>query len=233
MATYCNNISQSGLENSTNKFSRNFREFELPGLLAIGTYCTVPAGFIAIVLDVCLLVTFFNHRNLINPFTIHIINIIIIEVSFLCLAGPFVILRYMRRDLFHCHIYCNIYKYLGWTIAAMQLLQHCIICGDRWLALLAPVWYRQDKTIKMGIAATFCMLLYQQVWFLPMFTADAQHPMQFMGGAYCDHYLALPRYWLFVQIVTYFIPYLFLYVSYPALIFLTSKRRTSAKSRKF
>lgn len=219
------NVTQFVYEaNITHPFPLRFQDFKLPRLLAVGSYCAIAIGFVSFLLDVHILVTFHRHRRLITPFTIHIINLIVIEILFLTLAGPFFILRYVDHDLFHSLPVCNVYKFFGWSGGVVQMLQSCVICGDRWLALLAPHWYRKERTVMRGVIVTVVLFLYQQVWFLPVFVVDSSNPLHAMKGAFCDWYVSLPLYWIVVQIATYLLPFFFLCVSYPVLIILAARR---------
>ena len=219
--------------NQTGLFDFMFRDFQLTHALSTGSYCTIVISLFAVVADFQILLTLHQNRNLITPFTVHIINLTIIEIAFICLFGPFYVLRYLHREKFHLLPYCGTYKFCGWVLGALQLLQHGIMCGDRFLALRLPMWYRNGRSIRVSVGLTVGALVYILVWYLPVFIVDANSPLQRTKGIFCDYYVALPFYWFFVQIVTYFLPFLFLCVSYPILmVFACCLKRHSDRTGK-
>lgn len=187
------------------------------------------AKLLAAFLNLSIVITFFKVRRLITPFTIHVVNLIIIDLSSVLTLGPMMIAREFDSIFLHYTPLCALYQYLTWLISALLVLQHTIICVDRWLAVYAPVLYRA-KQVYHGVAATLFVVIYFHAWFLPMFIQDVTWDAA--EGADSGHWLRhlcdapRPRPHLFVALTMIFwIPECFVYVAYPMIFRLIWKRR--------
>ncbi|GAU94534.1 hypothetical protein RvY_06290 [Ramazzottius varieornatus] len=201
-----------------------FHEFQAPKLVAILNITAIVTVLLATCFNIFILTTFAKFPKLLTPFTIHTVNLIIIDILGSLIYAPIHGLRSINRDLFRVTPLCSAHNYLHWVFPALALSQHAIICLDRWLALVAPVYYRQRKTVTSGIVATLCAVVYINAWLLPVFIADYYHEKP--PGEYCDNMRTWPLYRTVVRITTAFIPQGIMYFSYPVLTWLISKRRS-------
>ena len=94
-------------------------------------------------------------------------------------------------------------------------MQNAIICVDRWLAVLHPIWYRTKKK-RYSVYATLTALLYHNLFYLPLWIKDMT--VEISPHDYCDFTRAFPNYQQVVRVLTIFLPEAFLFVSYPILL---------------
>ena len=141
--------------------------------MSVVTYTMVVANVLAVILNAAVLVTFIRRRRqLITPFGIHIFNTTLISLLAALTINPLVLYRSVKGNAFRGNsAMCGVYNYCLYSIFAASFDQNCIICLDRWLALVRPTWYR-TKTIRFGITCALVALLYNQLIFLPLFIAE-------------------------------------------------------------
>ncbi|OWA52089.1 hypothetical protein BV898_16552 [Hypsibius exemplaris] len=169
------------------------RPWEFPLLIKVTTY----GGFILTV-AACLIyleivIAFVRNRNLITPFSIHIVSMVAINLITTAVYDPIMLTRNLSREMFRGNYsLCGLYKYLQWTTMSLSALQHGIICVDRWLAIVLPNWYR-TKTIRFGVFSTVTVVVYQQLWYLPLFLTDVLLP-RIGPDDLCDYTKALLGY---------------------------------------
>ncbi|GAU94749.1 hypothetical protein RvY_06471 [Ramazzottius varieornatus] len=233
MFTFSNfsNISQGVTVNQTAHY--DLESDDVPCMPSLLKHLFTPIGAVAKLFAACLnlsiVFTFFKVRRLITPFTIHVVNLILIDLGSVLTLGPMLIYREYDSTFLHYTPFCALYQYFTWIVTALIVLQHTIICVDRWLALYAPIVYREKK-IYHGVAATIFVIGYFHAWFLPMFVNDVSWDAaeSFESGRWlrrlCD--APRPRPYLFVAITMIFwIPEFFVYCSYPLILHLIRRRR--------
>ena len=141
----------------------NIATFQLPTLIRVTSCGMFVVIIAAILIDIEILLTFVRRPRLITPFSIYVVNVIVINLVTATVYDPIMLQRNLNREWFRGNpSICGTYKYLQWTTISLSALQHCIICGDRWLAVLRPAWYRR-KTVSFGVKAVLVALIYQQV----------------------------------------------------------------------
>ena len=191
-------------------------QFTFPTLIKVTTYIMICIVVTAVLLDLAILITFARHSHrLITPFTVHVVNMTVINLLVGALSEPLMYYRNLDREAFRGNVpLCSAFKYLQWSARSWSSLEHCIICGDRWLALLHPIWYR-SKTVSFGMKATLLAVLYQQTWYLPLFISDVLHVTD---GDLCDFTAALMSYQHVTRATTFLLPQALLFLSYPFLV---------------
>lgn len=136
----------------------------------------------AVIIDIFFITVFIRRPRLVTPFSIHILNLTILELLFILLLQPLDLLHNLDDSVYSRNLAnCAYMKYVQWSSSLVHL-QYAVICLDRWLAILAPLWYR-TKTPLFGVQATLCAVVYQQAWYLPLFIADTVHARP--PGSYC------------------------------------------------
>ena len=194
-------------------------------LVQVPAYVGIALTALAIMVNFAVLLTFSLYpRHLITPFTIHVVNMAIINFINAAVYQPLHLAVTLNRDLFRGNQpFCSTLKYLQWTTIGMTAFQQCVICIDRWLALLRPLWYRQ-KTIRFGLFATLVAFTYHQMWYLPLFIADVAiitvGPRDF-----CYMTKAWPVYESVARIAGLLLPEVILTITYPFLLYLVYKQR--------
>ncbi|OQV24207.1 hypothetical protein BV898_02154 [Hypsibius exemplaris] len=176
-----------------------------PILFQIVSYLRIPVILIGVLANIEILITFIRRPCLITPFTIHILNLAVINLFTAALYEPFAIARYFYREISVGNRgLCGLVKYCQWTTGIMARLQHCLICFDRWLAIIFPIWYRQKK-VSFGVKATLLALLYHHIWYLPLFITDLAQGIV-TPTTDCGFTLVLPQYQTVVRFTTTYIP---------------------------
>ena len=223
METFSLQIDMDTIPGNNSSFTV-YLNFTSPSIFkATITYISLIVIVVAIFLDLCIVFAFLQKPRLLTPFNVHILSLTIQELLCAILVNPLIIQQNLFRDLYMTNpAHCAFQKYIEWTFGSLMLLQHDIICLDRWLALLRPTWYR-TKTARFGVAATFCAVAYQQTWYLPLFVWDTRtvRPV----GTICRVTTALPGYQLAVRVATHFLPELLVFVSYPLLLYRVRRLR--------
>ncbi|OQV12901.1 hypothetical protein BV898_12823 [Hypsibius exemplaris] len=187
------------------------------------TYIALIVIILAVFLDLCIIMAYVRRPRLLTAFNVHILLLTVQELLCAVLANPIVIQQNLSRNVYMTNpAHCSYQKYIEWTFGSLMLLQHDVICLDRWLALLRPSWYR-TKTARFGVTATLCAFVYQQTWYLPLFVAEMMR--EIVPDSICRTTVALPAYQLVVRIATHFLPELFVFLSYPMLLWRVWKLR--------
>ena len=213
---------------SSTGISANFSlDFQLPELMHAASYCGLTLAVLASLINFTILATFLCHpRRLITPFSIHVVNLTFINLLNAAVYQPLMMASNLDRRLVRgAPAYCSALKYLQWTTVGMTALQQCVICMDRWLALLAPLWYR-SKSTAFGVQATLLALLYQQAWYLPLFITDVVTQVPVEPWQICASTTALPAYQLVARVAGLYVPQVVLTASYPCLLYKVLRRRT-------
>lgn len=174
-------------------------------------------GLLAALLNLGIIMTFITHPRLINPFTIHILNLSSIEFLSAITIVPSNAYNYFQGTWLPARTTCNFYVYIAWTVTSLGLSQHFIICTDRFLAVQAPIWYRQRKSVRSGILMTFMAFLWSQAWFLPMFLIDRLSGIPDNGPCHVD-IRGQFVYSIVVQTTLYHVQEAFIYLTYPYII---------------
>ncbi|OWA55707.1 hypothetical protein BV898_20095, partial [Hypsibius exemplaris] len=112
-----------------------------------------------------------NLRRHVTPFTVYVLMNTILEMAMTASVAVTSVPQVIRRGVYLKPSWCDFFKYASWTLPSLLIILHSVICLDRWLALLRPLWYR-TKTIKFGLCATFVGFLYHQLWLVtcPVFS---------------------------------------------------------------
>ncbi|OWA52087.1 hypothetical protein BV898_16550 [Hypsibius exemplaris] len=105
-----------------------------------------------------------RNSRLVTPFSIHIVNMLVINLTGTATYDVILHVRNLNRDIFRgSYALCGAYKYFQWTSRSLPALQHSINCWDRWLAFISPNSYR-TKTIRFGIISAVTIVVYQHLW---------------------------------------------------------------------
>ena len=153
------------------------REFRLPLFIEMITFCGCAVVLVATLFNLAVVVTFARRPRLITTFTVNVLNNSVLGIFAAAVFSPMFLYRNLDREIYRHKGYCAVYKYLNWTLPSMLLMQHVIICKDRWMAILRPVWYRERQSVRMGFVSTGVAFLYVQVWYLPIFVTDTILPL--------------------------------------------------------
>jgi hypothetical protein len=94
----------------------------------------------------------------------------------------------------------------------MTLLQEAVICLDRWCAIVRPLQYWLKRKIKHGFVATFVVLFWFHIWYLPLNILNYYTPMSQRAG--CDG-TTYPNHRSVVSFFVMIIPSVLVYGSYP------------------
>ncbi|OQV12432.1 hypothetical protein BV898_13308 [Hypsibius exemplaris] len=203
--------------------------------LYIASWAGVGITSLACVLNLAILVVFYRGpRRLINPFSIHVINMTIINLLYAAINDPFALANLLHREAYYGNKYfCGAYNFFQWTLQiSMPGHQQLIICFDRWLALLVPVWYR-TKTVKFGMTATLISLAYTLAWYLPIFITDITYTETMVIAypmRYCTYIKTLMGYQLVARFALTYVPRTLLVVLTPGLLYMVWKRRRKVLS---
>ena len=117
---------------------------------------------------------------------------------------------------------CGFFKYTSGTLPSLSILQHTIICLDRWLAIRRPLWYR-TKTVKFGVLATLSAFVYQQALFLPVYIGDITSP----ANQSCTVPQILSTHRVVTRFFTDQLPISFILFSYPMLLLEIWRRKVA------
>ncbi|GAU96018.1 hypothetical protein RvY_07524 [Ramazzottius varieornatus] len=116
-------------------------------VILVASWCVVPVFCAGALLNAAVLLTFLVHANqLINSFSIHIVNLTVLDLAYCLLLSPLILYRNFDESWLHSPATCGFYKYASWTISNLIVWQHLVVSVDRWLAFIVPIWYREKKT---------------------------------------------------------------------------------------
>ncbi|OQV17387.1 hypothetical protein BV898_08492 [Hypsibius exemplaris] len=209
--------SHGNLSNSSIGNIPHYDPMRLRSFVTFNLYVGALTVVLSILFNFYIILAFVRRPRLITSFTIQILNFVIIEFVTLIIEGPLNIATFLNPRLFTLKPFCAIYKFGAWTFPSLALLQQMAIGLDRWLALLAPVWYRQ-KTVAFGVKVTVGLCGSYFLLYLPLFIADVIHTSTVAVGARCDIHRVFVSYQIVVRMITYYLPLFFTYVSYPILL---------------
>ena len=198
----------------------------LPPVFYITVTSILGLGFIVTqTLNIGILTTFYLRRSLVTPFTVHIVNLIIINTVLFFGFVPLVVPRPLFPAWYNNNrTVCSFMQYFTWAVAALNPLQDLIICLDRWLAYLYPIWYRSSRTKYFGITATSIAVIYFHLWYLPLNILNSLMSVEDRRriGCYSTLYLKY-RFILYTAICI--LPQVIVYTSFPLLLVIVWKRR--------
>ncbi|OQV13613.1 hypothetical protein BV898_12156 [Hypsibius exemplaris] len=117
---------------------------------------------------------------------------------------------------------CAIFQYFMWVLQTMQLLQDLVICADRWVAHLVPIWYHKNSSVQKSSLATLVVTIWLHGWHMPLNILNCYTPMEKRFG--CDG-TAYPQYRAIVIAVVSYAPEVLIYGRYPVLLILLWRRR--------
>ncbi|OQV17103.1 hypothetical protein BV898_08819 [Hypsibius exemplaris] len=184
---------------------------------------TAPFVAVNICMNVAIITTFLKRRRLITPFTVNIMALSFIGIIHGLVFYPQVTVRPIFDNWLNQPFSCAVFQYTMWVIPALTLMQDVVICLDRWVALLAPMWYRSDNKLKYSLMATAIVIVWVHVWYLPLNILNFHTPMAARFG--CDSTI-YPVYRLVVGTMVTSIPQLLAYGSYVVLLGLLWRRRS-------
>ena len=189
------------------------------------------AAVIAQLTNVGILATFLFHRHLITPFIIHIVNLIAINTILLFIYIPLVLPRpLMHKFLNENRLACAFMQYAMYGVAFINVLQDLVICCDRWLAYLRPIWYRNKKTKNFGIIGTMIAIAYFHLWYLPLNILNYTMPADVRAVLGCNT-TPYVTYRQIMMLAICYLPAPLLYGSFPMLLMLVRRRRRRQASR--
>ena len=196
--------------------------------LLIASALTIFVSLIAITLNATILLAFRQNRPLINAFTIHILDLTIINLAVgVTLTVFFIPVHNFHEGCLRVRAVCAVYRSLTFLMRYMVMHQHWVICLDRWLALLVPVWYSTEKRTRYAWMSTLFFLFTGLLW--TFIVVGVEFSIALPEGAYCGEPIRtslLPV----VVALTVLVPQGFIYVSNPFLLFLVWKRRNGGGS---
>ena len=196
--------------------------------LLIASALTIFVSLIAIILNATILLAFRQNRPLINAFTIHILDLTIINLAVgVTLTVFFIPVHNFHEGCLRIRAVCAVYRSLTFLMRYMVMHQHWVICLDRWLALLVPVWYSTEKRTRYAWMSTLFFLFTGLLW--TFIVVGVEFSIALPEGAYCGEPIRtslLPV----VVALTVMVPQGFIYVSNPFLLFLVWKRRNGGGS---
>ncbi|OQV12415.1 hypothetical protein BV898_13291 [Hypsibius exemplaris] len=186
--------------------------------LTVLAYISLVVQVAAFLINASIILVYIRRPGLLKPFNVHFFILLIEDVFCGILLGSLQLQKHLLPGAidFTTRAACSYSKYTQWTAASWMLLQHVVICLDRWLALLRPNWYR-TKTIKFGVLAAVFAVTFQMTLYLPLFLTD--YYIVKPAGMDCRITWALPNYQVFVRVVTMYIPQLIIFLSYPLFLF--------------
>ncbi|OQV13614.1 hypothetical protein BV898_12157 [Hypsibius exemplaris] len=183
---------------------------------------TVPLTFLSVALYLGVLMTFLRHPALITPFTVHIMSLSVIGIIHGIGFFPQATARPISGNWLNSPLPCAIFQYFMWVLPTMTLLQDLVICADRWVAYLIPLWYHRHSSVKRGLLATMAVTVWLHGWYMPLNILNYYTPMANRFG--CDG-TAYPKYRSIVIAMVSYAPEVLIYGSYPVLLILLWRRR--------
>ncbi|OWA49809.1 hypothetical protein BV898_14344 [Hypsibius exemplaris] len=169
-----------------------------------------------------------NLRRHVTPFTVYVLMNTILEMAMTASVAVTSVPQVIRRGVYLKPSWCDFFKYASWTLPSLLIILHSVICLDRWLALLRPLWYR-TKTIKFGLCATFVGFLYHQLWYLPAFIIDSLKERR--PNQTCDTAITAITYRAVVKVFTDVLPEAAIVCSYPFLLYRVWRRGAARREQ--
>ncbi|OQV24164.1 hypothetical protein BV898_02114 [Hypsibius exemplaris] len=210
--------------NSTRTGSALLMLVLLPKVPISLSYCGFAINAVAGLLNLFIMVVFLRCPRLITAFTVHVVSMTATNLGVCVMQFMLLVINVNTVVMFEGRVFCGFFKYFIWTMTSINALQQCVLCADRWLAVLWPFWYR-NKSVSSGVKTSLAVFVVQQSIFLPLFVADMlKMKAQDTPRNYCVT-TAWSSYQLVVRNVTFLAPEGFLIVNYPLLLGLIWKRR--------
>ncbi|OQV24789.1 hypothetical protein BV898_01379 [Hypsibius exemplaris] len=217
------NVATSKLANTTGNATLPIRP-PIPLFRVIAAYGCWVLVAAALLLDLLIVVASLRRPSLRKPFNVHFLILFVEDIVCALLIEPLVMMFNLFPTAldFTSRASCAYSKYAQWTVGSWMLLQHVVICFDRWAALLWPNWYR-TRTVTWSVGAALLSITFQQLLYLPLFWTDflIERP----AGTECRYTISNGRYLAFVRLVTMWVPQGILFISYPVLMALIWWRR--------
>ncbi|OQV20008.1 hypothetical protein BV898_06012 [Hypsibius exemplaris] len=214
----------------SNKTNITRKGLEKPLACLSDTTYEIIAGFTAplTVFGICIylriLWTFHRHPRLINHFTVHIISLSIINILNSLAYWPQTIARAITTDWLSHPFVCAQFQYFVWVMPVTYGLQEIIICGDRWTAFMAPVFYNTHKSVRWSLCGTIAVVIWMHGWYLPLGILNYVRSLSYPKA--CDGMVpGYPTYRIVVYFMVAYIPQGITYGSYPFLLLLLFRRR--------
>ncbi|OQV24188.1 hypothetical protein BV898_02135 [Hypsibius exemplaris] len=220
---------------SVSHVQANSTTIRLSRELYLASYAGVGITSLACILNIAILIVFWRGpRRLINSFSIHVINMTVINLLYAAINDPIALTNLLRREAYYGDKYfCGVYNFFQWTTQIMAGNQQLIICIDRWLALAVPTWYR-TKTVAFGLWATMVSLIYTLAWYLPLFVTDAIYTTESVRVypmRHCTYTKTLLAYQLVARFALMYIPRALVAALTPVLLYKVWKRRRMVSVR--
>ncbi|GAU91399.1 hypothetical protein RvY_03657-1 [Ramazzottius varieornatus] len=128
------------------------------------TVFTVVAGTLA---NFAVLRLFLKRPTLRTPLGMYLINLLIVNIVMSCVLEPLnVVHHYFSAWTLGYHA-CVLRQYLGWTILDAIIFSHFLIAVNRLWAVVFPISYRMQYTVKVAIAICATSWMVINVCFIP------------------------------------------------------------------
>ncbi|OQV23809.1 hypothetical protein BV898_02161 [Hypsibius exemplaris] len=190
------------------------------------TSITAPMTFLGVCMYIGVLVAFFRRRSLITHFTVHILSLSVINIIHGLGYWPQAAARPFTDQWLKAPFVCAIFQYFIWITPIMTIMQDLVICGDRWVAFLAPVWYHSHRSIQSALCGTVIVIVWSHGWVIPLNILNYITPMALRQG--CDG-TAYPVYRTIVFAMIGYVPEVLVYGSYPILLALLWQRQRAKR----
>ncbi|OWA54798.1 hypothetical protein BV898_19192 [Hypsibius exemplaris] len=191
---------------------------------------TAPLTLISVGMYLAVLITFFKRPTLITHFTVNLISLSVINLVHSVVYWPQAISRPITLGVWlNSPLTCAVFQYFIWIMPIMTVMQDLVICGDRWVAFVAPVWYHRRRSVKCTLCGTLVVTLWLHGWYMPLNVLNYLTPMPLRQG--CDG-TAYPGYRAVVLTMVCYLPQALIYGSYPVLLTLLWRRRVQKARRR-
>ncbi|OWA52409.1 hypothetical protein BV898_16866 [Hypsibius exemplaris] len=193
--------------------------------MVVLAYIALVIAFLASLINISIIIVYIRRPVLLKPFNVHFFILLIDDLICGILLGSLHLQKNLLPNTidFTTRAACSYSKYTQWTAASWMLIQHAVICVDRWLALLMPNWYR-TKTVRFSVCMALSGIGFQLTLYLPLFWID--YFIVRPKGIDCRITLALPYYQVFVRFATMYIPQLIIFLSYPVFLYILWHRHS-------
>ena len=179
---------------------------------------------LSVAMNAAVLATFLIHRRrLITPFTVHVVGLTVAGLIHSVVFFPMVAARPLVRGwMQHDPLSCAVFQYIIWLVPMFTYMQEVTICVDRWVAFLAPIWYRRESCVAYGLLGSGAFAFWLHAWYMPLNVLNYYTPLTERNG--CDGTL-YPKYRTVVYALVCALPQAGVIGSYPFLFFMLASRR--------
>ena len=179
---------------------------------------------LSVSMNAAVLATFLIHRRrLITPFTVHVVGLIVAGLIHSVVFFPMVAARPLVRGwMQYDPLSCAVFQYIIWLVPMLSLMQDLTICVDRWVAFLAPIWYRRKRCVAYGLLGSAAFAFWLHAWYMPLNVLNYYTPLTERNG--CDG-TAYPKYRTVVYMMIAVLPQLGVLGSYPVLFYMLWRRK--------